>query len=356
MSAFRRRTRIAGRNAIFLVDRGWGRLSLILTKIALIAYVLSSTYAAFIILTENVLPMEPLLDPEATGWVAILVLASTIAVGALTSFISIKYIYPVVREDIFPLEGRDHFHGSEMRFGPRQLLVNGDRIVGFDTHRPVRCYFCRSVFSGKIRVAPGSFRYILKRVVSGLGLPLELEEAKRLTGQRRVLIEKLREYGVRFKIVRTTLFHQFYSLGYDRASRTVVFYRPPEELEDLTDVKEVVISIADRAERGDENREILLIAVMIRMNFEVGYMIVESHRFITSTCLLGFMKNGTIWLHQTPHNLPLSVEDHLAWAMGLEPGDLVIEPDREMETVWWYRDRRWEELWDDTWDPEDEGG
>lgn len=204
------------------------------------------------------------------------------------------------------------FHEFTIR--PKSLVIKEGRITGVETYDELRCVSCGKSFK-EVRAEEDDFINILNWpmlciVGDGRGDVVDRVDD---------LAKILSIHGIGLVQEETPLFYRFYTLEYDRARRAVVVYRPPKEFESLIEISESAVQIVDSACRGDENIIVMLIAFKIRFRLD---------NCVASTCLLGIMKNGHVWLHQTLHTLPPSLDHHLAWSMGLSPGDSVVEADR----------------------------
>jgi len=216
---------------------------------------------------------------------------------------------------------------SFYRVRPYKLLMEDGRVVGFTCYRIVRCECCGKQFRF-IPVTEDELVFLLHgRFIGRIGR--ESNDPLLLT--RETFAKELELYGIRLKTEYTTLFRRFYSLEYDSSKRTLIFYRPPKELEKMLRIRRAGVQILDKVDRGDENEVIYLIAVKIKLASSLD----NSPYFrIMSTCLLGIMKvNGMVWLHQTPHTLLLRLGNHLAWIMGVDERYRVVEADRAGD-VW----------------------
>jgi hypothetical protein len=197
---------------------------------------------------------------------------------------------------------------------PMSLIMERDRIAGIETFDTVNCRCCGKTFE-KLKATEKDCINILRDF---LFLIIQFER-KDIVDHKERLENLLRTYDVRLVEEETPLLHQFYTLEYDRSMRIMKAHRPPKEFEKLVGIKQSAVQIIDQTDRGDENNLIILTAFKIQYGWEI---------YTVSTCLLGFMKNGHIWLNQTIHTLPPRLDDHLAWSMGLNPGDEIVEADR----------------------------
>lgn len=204
---------------------------------------------------------------------------------------------------------------------PRKLIIKRGRVAGFETYYMVECRDpgCGKTYE-KVWMDDEHFsRVLMMNFIAFVGH--RVGPPSDTPSHEKDLAEMLAKHGVELLSEETLLFHRFYTLEFDRARRAVVVYRPPKEFEKLVGVTNSTIQIAEARNRGDENEYILLIAFKVSVK-------AERSEYVFSTCLLGVMKSGHVWLNQTPHTLPLRLGDHLAWSMGLNPGDSVVEADR----------------------------
>jgi hypothetical protein len=213
-----------------------------------------------------------------------------------------------IYEVLYPLS----FH--EFRIRPKSLVINEGRITGVETYDELRCVSCGKSFK-EVRAEEDDFINILNWpmlciVGDGRGDVVDRVDD---------LAKILSIHGIGLVQEETPLLYRFYTLEYDRGRRAVVVYRPPKEFESLIEISESAVQIVDYRYRGDENIIVMLIAFKIRFRLD---------NCVVSTCLLGIMKNGHVWLHQTLHTLPPSLDHHLAWSMGLSPDGSVVEADR----------------------------
>ncbi|MEM2144698.1 MAG: hypothetical protein QW279_05020 [Candidatus Jordarchaeaceae archaeon] len=272
-------------------------------------------YVLFPVPLTMLLPVLPL--PLA------IILISVIAVfSGLAGELSTQSLRRWMKTRLYPV-GLHSFY----RVRPYKLLMEDGHVVGFTCYRIVHCDCCGKQFRF-IPVTEDELLFLLREnFIERIGR----ESNDPLLLSREMFANELKLYGIRLKTEYTTLFRQFYSLEYDSSKRTLIFYRPPRELEKMLRIRRAWVQILDKADRGDENKLIYLIAVKIRLASSVD----NSPYFrIMSTCLLGIMKvNGMVWLHQTPHTLPLKLGNHLAWIMGVDERYRVVEADRAGD-VW----------------------
>lgn len=231
-----------------------------------------------------------------------------ISFGMLAAGLVCRHVYRAYR----PITA----HGLWQSIWPKALIVEQGRITGLETYEGVGCSHCGKDFK-ELRAVGYEFGAIIKRAVYIISV-YDRYGRRDITDHGGFVANLLRCYGVELIEEETLMFHRFYTLEYDRARRAVVVYRPPKELETLIDARSA-LQVVDFGARGDENIMVLLIAFKIRFMFD---------KRVVSTCLLGIMKSGHVWLNQTPHTLPPRLDDHLAWSMGLNRGEEVVEADR----------------------------
>ncbi len=216
-----------------------------------------------------------------------------------------KWLYPA-----------DHHDFSTIR--PKRLILEDGRLMGFTCYRVVRCGCCKKRYRF-IPVGEDHLTRLLREFFWRKGRRSD----DLFRSDKALLAGELKGYGIRLETEYTAFFRRFYSLKYGGSHKVLTFYRPPKELEKMTGIRRAVLQVLDKASGGDENGVIYLLAVKIKID--------DSH-YTMSTHLLRIMKNGHVWLNQTPHMLPPRLDDHLAWIMGLNPGER-MEADRG-EAVW----------------------
>jgi hypothetical protein len=252
-----------------------------------------------------------------------IILISVIAVfSGLAGELSTQSLRRWMKTRLYPV-GLHSFY----RVRPYKLLIEDGHVVGFTCYRIVHCDCCGKQFRF-IPVKKDQFASLLREnFIERIGR----ESNDLIWTTSKVFMTELQAHGIRLKTKHTTLFRQFYSLEYDSSKRTLIFYRPPKELEKMLRIRRAGVQILDKVDRGDENEVIYLIAVKIKLASSLD----NSPYFrIMSTCLLGIMKvNGMVWLHQTPHTLPLRLDNHLAWIMEVDERYRVVEADRAGD-VW----------------------